>query len=165
MIETLKIKLLDGMHAYNEWECALEIPIDYSLDELHQPLLMRDMDKAVKRILDAIQNQERILIFGDYDVDGTTSVTMMFHFLSQFSDHICYYIPDRYAEGYGVSELGIEKAEQLGFDHKVWDEGGASSHYEDFDNRPVLLQLLSEIKQGNVKHLWVYNNEPNLVQD
>lgn len=56
-------------------------------------------------------------------------------------------------------ELGIEKAESLNFNHKVWNEGGASSHYDDFENRPVLLQLLSKIQQGNVKHLWVYNND------
>ena len=56
-------------------------------------------------------------------------------------------------------ELGIKKAEELGFDHKVWNEGGASSRYEDFENRPVLLQLLSEIDAGNVDHLWVYNND------
>ena len=56
-------------------------------------------------------------------------------------------------------ELGIKKAQEMGFEYKVWDEGGASSKYEDFVNRPILLQLLSEIDKGNVKHLWVYNND------
>ncbi len=56
-------------------------------------------------------------------------------------------------------ELGIKKAEELGFNHKIWNEGGASSHYEDLQNRPVLLSLLSEMDEGNVVHLWVYNND------
>jgi DNA invertase Pin-like site-specific DNA recombinase len=56
-------------------------------------------------------------------------------------------------------DLGIQKAEQMGFEYKVWNEGGASSNYEDFENRPILLQLLTEIDKGNVKHLWVYNND------
>ena len=56
-------------------------------------------------------------------------------------------------------DLGIKKAEQMGFEYKLWNEGGASSNYEDFENRPVLLQLLTEIDKGNVKHLWVYNND------
>lgn len=55
--------------------------------------------------------------------------------------------------------LGIKKAKELGFNHKIWDEGGASSNYEDLENRPVLLALISEMKAGNVDHLWVYNND------
>ncbi|MGB0998826.1 MAG: single-stranded-DNA-specific exonuclease RecJ [Flavobacteriales bacterium] len=81
-----------------------------SLDQIHDPWLMYQMPKAVDCVLSHLEQNHKIMVYGDYDVDGTTSVTMMFHFLSQFSDQICYYIPDRYAEGYGVSELGIEKA-------------------------------------------------------
>ena len=78
------------------------------LKDLHDPFLMVDMDKAVERINTALQRNERILVYGDYDVDGTTSVAMMYSFLHQFHKNIDYYIPDRYSEGYGVSEKSIE---------------------------------------------------------
>lgn len=81
-----------------------------SLDDLHDPYLMKDMDKAVQRIQQAIQNQENIMVYGDYDVDGTTSVTLMYGFIKSFYDHVTYYIPDRYSEGYGVSDTGIDYA-------------------------------------------------------
>ena len=81
-----------------------------SLSELHDPFLMRDMDKAVARIMQAIAKNERILIYGDYDVDGTTSVSVFYGFLKNYYTNIEYYIPDRYKEGYGVSKAGIEHA-------------------------------------------------------
>jgi len=81
-----------------------------SLDSLHDPFLMLNMDKAVIRIQQAIKNQERILVFGDYDVDGTTSVALVYSFLKQFYPNIDYYIPDRYLEGYGISTQGIDHA-------------------------------------------------------
>jgi single-stranded-DNA-specific exonuclease len=81
-----------------------------SLDDLHDPFLMRDMDKAVERITTAIAQNEKILIYGDYDVDGTTSVAMVYSFLSKYHQKIDYYIPDRYNEGYGISYQGIEYA-------------------------------------------------------
>ncbi len=81
-----------------------------SLSELHDPFLMRDMDKAVARIMQAIAANERILIYGDYDVDGTTSVAVFYGFLQKYYTNIEYYIPDRYKEGYGVSKAGIEHA-------------------------------------------------------
>lgn len=81
-----------------------------SLDHLHDPFLMLNMDKAVNRLTEAIYNKEKILIYGDYDVDGTTSVSLVYLFLSQFSDQLHYYIPDRYTEGYGISEKGIKYA-------------------------------------------------------
>ena len=71
---------------------------------------MRDMDKAVARLKQAVNNKEKILLYGDYDVDGTTSVSLMHRFLSNFTDSLDYYIPDRYREGYGVSLTGIEYA-------------------------------------------------------
>ncbi len=80
------------------------------VDDLHHPSLMKDMDKACERLCSAIIRKERVLVYGDYDVDGTTAVAMMFMFLSRLSDQIGYYIPDRYTEGYGVSEKGIEYA-------------------------------------------------------
>ncbi len=80
------------------------------LNDLHDPFLMKDMDVAVKRIQDAIGNNENILIYGDYDVDGTTSVALMSTFLLSFYDRVATYIPDRYGEGYGVSYQGIDFA-------------------------------------------------------
>ncbi|GAA4308734.1 single-stranded-DNA-specific exonuclease RecJ [Nibribacter koreensis] len=87
-----------------------------SLEDLHDPFLLKDMDKAVNRLVDALHRQERILIYGDYDVDGTTSVALVFSFLQPFfRDNIQYYIPDRYAEGYGISFQGIDWAQENGF--------------------------------------------------
>ena len=81
-----------------------------SLDKLHDPFLMKDMDKAVERLHQAITQDEKILIYGDYDVDGTTAVTLMYRFLLPLTSCIDYYIPDRYTEGYGVSTQGIDYA-------------------------------------------------------
>ncbi|MBK5210321.1 MAG: single-stranded-DNA-specific exonuclease RecJ [Flavobacteriaceae bacterium] len=81
-----------------------------SLNELHNPFLMKDMDKAVERIEKAISEGENILVYGDYDVDGTTSVSMLSSYLKTFYPNIATYIPDRYAEGYGISFLGIDFA-------------------------------------------------------
>lgn len=84
------------------------------LKDLHDPFLMVDMEKAVERLNRAIQENERILVYGDYDVDGTTSVAMMYSFLVQFHKNIEYYIPDRYSEGYGISEKSIDYAAEKG---------------------------------------------------
>lgn len=81
-----------------------------SLEELHDPFLMKDMDKAVERILKAIENGENILVYGDYDVDGTTSVALMSSYLKTYYPNVSTYIPDRYDEGYGVSYKGIDFA-------------------------------------------------------
>ena len=87
------------------------------LSELHDPWLMKDMDKAVDRILSAIEKNEKVLVFGDYDVDGTTSVACMFRFLQKISQpqNIDFYIPHRYREGYGVSKMGIDFAKGNNF--------------------------------------------------
>lgn len=76
---------------------------------------MKDMDKAVSRLLRAFENQEKIIIYGDYDVDGATSVAVFYGFLKNYYPSIEYYIPDRYIEGYGVSSQGIDYAEANGF--------------------------------------------------
>lgn len=88
------------------------------LNQLHDPFLMKDMDIAVNRLLKAIKKSEKVLIYGDYDVDGTTSVALMYSFLSEnFSNlFLEFYIPDRYKEGYGVSIAGIEYAKNQEFD-------------------------------------------------
>ncbi len=79
-------------------------------EHLHDPYLMNDMDKAVERILVAIKGNEKILVYGDYDVDGTSAVALVFSYLEKFSSNIDFYIPDRYSEGYGVSIKGIDYA-------------------------------------------------------
>ena len=81
-----------------------------SLDDLHNPFLMKDMDKAVERIETAFFKNENILVFGDYDVDGTSSVALMSSYLKTRTDNVATYIPDRYDEGYGVSFKGIDFA-------------------------------------------------------
>ena len=85
-----------------------------SLDKLHDPFLMKDMDKAVERLHQAITQGEKILIYGDYDVDGTTAVAVMYRFLSPLTSRLDYYIPDRHNEGYGVSQQGIDYAAERG---------------------------------------------------
>lgn len=84
------------------------------LSDLYNPFLMRDMDVAVDRLNDAMGRKERIMVYGDYDVDGCTAVAMVYKFLQQYYSNIDYYIPDRYDEGYGVSRKGIEYAAATG---------------------------------------------------
>ncbi len=85
------------------------------LDQLYDPWLMKDMDKAVTRILQATGRKEKILVFGDYDVDGTTAVACMYQFLKKFHTFLDFYIPHRYREGYGISKAGIDFAKENGF--------------------------------------------------
>jgi single-stranded-DNA-specific exonuclease len=85
------------------------------LDQLHDPFLMQDMEVAVTRLESAIKQGENILVYGDYDVDGTTSVAMVYHFLSSIYNNVAFYIPDRYKEGYGISRQGIEWAAENGY--------------------------------------------------
>ena len=84
------------------------------LEHLHDPFLLPDMDKAILRIEKALGNKERILIYGDYDVDGTTAVTLAYKFFRGITSNIDYYIPDRYDEGYGISFQGIDYAVKTG---------------------------------------------------
>lgn len=86
-----------------------------TLYDLHNPYLMKDMDKAVERIEQAIENQENILIFGDYDVDGTTAVSLVSSYLKSYYSNVATYIPDRYDEGYGISFKGIDFADDNRF--------------------------------------------------
>ncbi|SOE22528.1 exonuclease RecJ [Spirosomataceae bacterium TFI 002] len=83
-----------------------------SLNDLHDPFLMKDMDVAVDRLLLAIEKKETIMIFGDYDVDGTTAVALVYGFLKIYYDKLIYYNPDRYKEGYGISTIGIDHAKE-----------------------------------------------------
>ena len=85
-----------------------------SLSQLHDPLMMKGMQAAVERLIQAVDSNEKILIYGDYDVDGTTAVALMYRFLNGFYTNIDYYIPDRYTEGYGISFQGIDYAQAEG---------------------------------------------------
>ncbi len=85
------------------------------ITDLHNPFLMKNMDIAIERIKKAIANNEKILIYGDYDVDGTTAVSIVYSYFNEFYPHIESYIPDRYSEGYGISKQGIDYAAENGF--------------------------------------------------
>ncbi len=87
-----------------------------SLDDLHDPFLMKDMDKAAQRLATAIARKENILLYGDYDVDGATAIALMYRFLKPLHPHLDYYVPDRYEEGYGISHQGIAYAREHGID-------------------------------------------------
>jgi single-stranded-DNA-specific exonuclease len=102
-----------GIATYEEAKAYFRPP----QDGLHDPYLMKDMDKAVQRIDIAFKQQEKILVFGDYDVDGTTSVAMMYQFLRKIYEPslLDFYIPHRYREGYGISKMGIDFAKENGF--------------------------------------------------
>lgn len=100
-----------------------------SLNMLHDPFLMKDMDKAVERLDKAIAHEEKMLIYGDYDVDGTTAVALLYKYLSPRSNRTCleYYIPDRYTEGYGVSVKGIDYAADNGFSLMIVTDCGVKA--------------------------------------
>ncbi|HJD91676.1 single-stranded-DNA-specific exonuclease RecJ [Bacteroides coprosuis] len=105
-----KLLIQRGIHTPNDARTFFHP----QLKDLHDPFLMKDMDIAVDRLNQAIGNKERILIYGDYDVDGTTSVSLVYRFLQEYYSNIDYYIPNRYNEGYGVSQQGIDFAKETG---------------------------------------------------
>ncbi|MFY0644657.1 MAG: single-stranded-DNA-specific exonuclease RecJ [Bacteroidia bacterium] len=82
------------------------------ITDLHDPFLMKDMDKAIERIQKSIEDNENVMIYGDYDVDGTTSVALVYSFFKEYFSHCEFYIPDRYKEGYGISKAGIDYAKE-----------------------------------------------------
>ncbi len=100
-----------GIETYNEAKTFFRP----SLNDLHDPFLMKDMEKAISRVEKALSNNESILVFGDYDVDGTSSVALMSSYLKTRTKNVATYIPDRYAEGYGVSYQGIDFAHDNDF--------------------------------------------------
>ncbi|HRW64019.1 MAG TPA: DHH family phosphoesterase, partial [Bacteroidales bacterium] len=85
------------------------------LNDLYDPFLMKDMNRAIERIEKAIKNNENILVYGDYDVDGTTSVALVYTFFKEIYSNIGFYVPDRYSEGYGISLQGVEHARNNNF--------------------------------------------------
>jgi single-stranded-DNA-specific exonuclease len=128
-----------------------------SLEKLHDPFLMKDMDKAVERLRRAVTDQEKILIYGDYDVDGTTSVALVHSYLTTFYDHCEIYIPDRYAEGYGVSQAGVEWAAENGFSLIIALDCGIKAY------DMVMLANLKGIDFIICDHHLPDNNIPNAV--
>lgn len=106
-----KLLVLRGISTFDEAKAYFRP----QLSALHDPFLMKDMDKAVQRIEKAIEHKEKILVYGDYDVDGTTAVAVVYRFLRNIHPHCDYYIPHRYREGYGVSKMGIDFAADNAF--------------------------------------------------
>jgi single-stranded-DNA-specific exonuclease len=100
-----------GLHTFEDAHAFL----NPDLSHLHNPFLMKNMDLAVYRLVNAIESEEKILLFGDYDVDGTTAVALMYEVLKNHHKNLGFYIPDRYSEGYGISRAGIDFAKQNGF--------------------------------------------------
>ncbi len=100
-----------GVHTFEEARSFFRP----SLSALHDPFLMKDMDLAVARLEKAVASQEKILVYGDYDVDGTTAVALVYSFIRRLTTSVDFYIPDRYDEGYGVSQKGIDWASDNGF--------------------------------------------------
>ena len=97
-------------------------------EDLHSPFLMQDMKKAVERIVHAIEIEESVMVFGDYDVDGTTAVALMTSYLKSHLDHVVPYIPDRYKEGYGISIAGIDYAKSDGISLIIALDCGIKAH-------------------------------------
>ncbi len=100
-----------GVNTFNEAKTFFRPTLEY----LHDPFLMCDMDKAIERITRALKHNEKILVYGDYDVDGTSAVALVYTFLLKFTNQLDFYIPDRYTEGYGVSVKGIDFARENNF--------------------------------------------------
>src|SRR5690606_27196669 len=116
---------------------------------LHDPFLMQDMDAAVNRIRKAIEKEEKILIYGDYDVDGTTSVSLFYSFLKTYYPNLEHYIPDRYKEGYGISVQGIAYAVEHGFGLVVSLDCGVKS-----------VELIGQAKEKGVDFIICDHHQP-----
>lgn len=121
-----------------------------SLKELHDPFLMKDMDKAVNRLIEAIEKNQKILVYGDYDVDGTSSVSLFYGFLNQSYSQMEYYIPDRYKEGYGVSQQGIDYAIEHDFSLIVSIDCGIKAH-----------DKIAYAKENNIDFIVCDHHEPS----
>jgi len=122
-----------------------------SLNNLLDPFLMKDMDKAVERLIRAIDSEEKILIYGDYDVDGTTAVSLLRLFLNSYSKNLDYYIPDRYKEGYGVSKAGIDFAIEHSFSLIITLDCGikASTHIAYAQSNDIDVIVCDHHNQGD----------------
>jgi single-stranded-DNA-specific exonuclease len=121
-----------------------------SKEQIHNPFLMKDMDKAVEVLTDAISNGEKILLYGDYDVDGTCSVSMTYLFLKEFHHNLEFYIPDRYSEGYGVSDLGVKYAVDNDFSLVITMDCGirANDQIEELKNAGIKVIVCDHHEAG-----------------
>ena len=99
-----------------------------SLERLHDPALLRDMDRAAERLAHAITTGEKVLVFGDYDVDGTTATALMVGFLRRMGVTVDYFIPNRFVDGYGIGEAGLDKAKAMGAALVVALDCGITAH-------------------------------------
>jgi hypothetical protein len=124
-----------------------------SLSDLHDPWLMKDMDKAVARITKAFDQNESIMVFGDYDVDGTTSVATLYQFLKNIHPTIDFYIPHRYREGYGVSKMGIDHAKATGITLIISVDCGIKS-----------TELISYAKELGIDKYMIISNQIETLQ-
>ncbi len=142
----------------------VDIFLHPSLAQLHDPFLMNDMEKAVKRLNSAIGNKEGILVYGDYDVDGTTAVTLVYKYLRLFTRNIGYYIPDRNEEGSGISKMGIDFAEDEGYSLLIaLDTGIKSNDVVDYAaTKSVDLIVCDHHKPGDTLPNTVANLNPKL---
>lgn len=122
------------------------------LTDLHSPWLMKDMEKAVTRIRAALAGGEKILVYGDYDVDGTTSVACMYHFLKKIHPALGFYIPHRYREGYGISRAGIQYAKNEGYSLVISLDCGIKS-----------AQLIGEAKEMGIDFIVCDHHLPDAV--
>lgn len=132
-----------------------------SADCLHDPFLLNDMDKATDRIVSAIKKNEKIVVYGDYDVDGITSVSSLYLYLKNFTDNVSYYIPDRFSQGYGVNDIALDKINNSGCDLMITVDTGISAvseveyanslgidviitdHHECQDNLPIAFAVIN----------------------
>ncbi len=128
-----KVLLNRGVRTYEE----AKVFFRPDLSSLHDPFLLPDMDRAADRLLQAIRNKERVLVYGDYDVDGITSVALLYRFLMRFGVPVDYYVPDRFTEGYGLSEKGVREAAARGAAVMITVDCGVTAHEE--------LQLAGEL--------------------
>lgn len=158
-----KVLAFRGIDDYNKAKAYFRP----GLDQLHDPFLMDGMEKAVTRVLRALEEQEKIIVFGDYDVDGTNGASMLYLFIKELGGNVSYYIPDRLKEGYGISKPGIDKALQEGVSLFVAVDCGITAvdqvdyansnnldvvicdHHEPGDRIPNAYAVLDPIKPGD----------------
>ncbi len=112
------------------------------IERLHDPFLMVDMDLAVKRIVEALNNADRIVVYGDYDVDGTTSTALLTHFLTGLGADVHFFIPDRFKHGYGLSEMGLQDVKEMGADLVIALDCGVTSVHEAVFARSLGMDLV-----------------------
>lgn len=123
-----------------------------SLEQLHSPFAMKNMDRALSVLKEALDNERKILLYGDYDVDGTTAVSLMFNYLQQLSGNIEYYIPDRYSEGYGLSEKGVDYAIKESIDLVVTLDCGIKA-----------VELIGQLRKNNIEVIICDHHTPGEV--